>query len=155
MEKVLLIDGNSIMNRAFYGIMGNKMLTTKDGKFTNAIYGFLSIMFKNIEEVEPEYMLIAFDSKTSADTRKKIYEGYKKSRHGMPNELAEQMPVIKEVLTAMNIKIMELDDYEGDDILGTFAKKFARTGKDVYILSGDRDLFQLVEDNITVRIPRT
>lgn len=155
MEKVLLIDGNSIMNRAFYGIMGNKMLTTKDGKFTNAIYGFLSIMFKNMEEVEPTYILIAFDSKTSADTRKKIYEGYKKSRHGMPNELAEQMPIIKEVLTAMNIKIMELDEYEGDDILGTFAKKFARTGKDVYILSGDRDLFQLVEDNITVRIPRT
>ena len=95
MDKVLLIDGNSIMNRAFYGIMSNKMLTTKDGKYTNAIFGFLSIMFKNMEEVEPKYMMIAFDSKTAADTRKKIYEGYKKSRHGMPNELAEQMPVTK------------------------------------------------------------
>ena len=155
MEKVLLIDGNSIMNRAFYGIMGNKMLTTKDGHYTNAIYGFLSIMFKNMEEVEPTYMAIAFDSKTAADTRKKMYEGYKKHRHAMPNELAEQMPVIKEVLTAMNIKIIEMADYEGDDILGTLAKKFAHESKDVYILSGDRDLFQLIEDYITVRIPRT
>lgn len=155
MEKVLLIDGNSIMNRAFYGIMGNKMLATKDGHYTNAIYGFLSIMFKNIEEVEPAYIAIAFDSKTGANTRKKMYEGYKKHRHAMPNELAEQMPVIKEVLTAMNIKIVEMADYEGDDILGTFAKRFANEGKDVYILSGDRDLFQLIEDHITVRIPRT
>ena len=155
MEKVLLIDGNSIMNRAFYGIMGNKMLTTKDGLYTNAIYGFLSIMFKNIEEVNPQYILIAFDSKTGANVRKNMYEGYKKSRHGMPNELAEQMPVIKEVLKAMNIKTLEMDDYEGDDILGTCAKKFAKEDKDVYILSGDRDLFQLIEDHITVRIPRT
>ena len=155
MEKVLLIDGNSIMNRAFYGIMGNKMLATKDGHYTNAIYGFLSIMFKNMEEVEPTYMAIAFDSKTAADTRKKMYEGYKKHRHAMPNELAEQMPVIKEVLQDMNIKIIEMADYEGDDILGTLAKKFAHEGKDVYILSGDRDLFQLIEDHITVRIPRT
>ena len=155
MEKVLLIDGNSIMNRAFYGIMGNKMLATKDGHYTNAIYGFLSIMFKNMEEVEPTYMAIAFDSKTAADTRKKRYEGYKKDRHAMPNELAEQMPVIKEVLQDMNIKIIEMADYEGDDILGTLAKKFAHEGKDVYILSGDRDLFQLIEDHITVRIPRT
>ena len=155
MEKVLLIDGNSIMNRAFYGIMGNKMLATKDGHYTNAIYGFLSIMFKNMEEVEPTYMAIAFDSKTAADTRKKMYEGYKKHRHAMPNELAEQMPVIKEVLQDMNIKIIEMADYEGDDILGTLAKKFAHEDKDVYILSGDRDLFQLIEDHITVRIPRT
>ena len=155
MEKVLLIDGNSIMNRAFYGIMGNKMLTTKDGMYTNAIYGFLSIMFKNMEEVEPQYMLIAFDSKTAANVRKNMYEGYKKHRHAMPSELAEQMPVIKDILKAMNIKTLEMDDYEGDDILGTFAKKFAKEGQDVYILSGDRDLFQLIEDHITVRIPRT
>ena len=155
MEKVLLIDGNSIMNRAFYGIMGNKMLTTKNGMYTNAIYGFLSIMFKNMEEVEPQYMLIAFDSKTAANVRKNMYEGYKKHRHAMPSELAEQMPVIKDILKAMNIKTLEMDDYEGDDILGTFAKKFAKEGQDVYILSGDRDLFQLIEDHITVRIPRT
>lgn len=155
MDKVLLIDGNSIMNRAFYGIMGNKMLTTSDGRYTNAVYGFLTIMFKNMEEVQPKYMVIAFDSKTAANTRKQMYEGYKKSRHGMPNELAEQMPLIKEILSAMNIKVVEHAEYEGDDILGSFAKNFARNGKDVYILSGDRDLFQLIEDNITVRIPRT
>ncbi len=155
MDKVLLIDGNSIMNRAFYGIMGNKMLTTSDGRYTNAVYGFLTIMFKNMEEVQPQYMVIAFDSKTAANTRKQMYEGYKKNRHGMPNELAEQMPLIKEILSAMNIKVVEHAEYEGDDILGSFAKNFARNGKDVYILSGDRDLFQLIEDNITVRIPRT
>lgn len=155
MDKVLLIDGNSIMNRAFYGIMGNKMLTTSDGRYTNAVYGFLTIMFKNMEEVQPQYMVIAFDSKTAANTRKQMYEGYKKSRHGMPNELAEQMPLIKEILSAMNIKVVEHAEYEGDDILGSFAKNFARNGKDVYILSGDRDLFQLIEENITVRIPRT
>ncbi len=155
MEKVLLIDGNSMMNRAFYGIMGNKMLTTKDGTYTNAIYGFLSIMFKNIEEVEPTYMAIAFDSKTAANVRKNLYDGYKKHRHAMPEELAQQMPIIKEILNDMNIKIIEMADYEGDDILGTLAKKFAKENKDVYILSGDRDLFQLIEDHITVRIPRT
>ena len=155
MEKVLLIDGNSMMNRAFYGIMGNKMLTTKDGTYTNAIYGFLSIMFKNIEEVEPTYMAIAFDSKTAANIRKNLYDGYKKHRHAMPEELAQQMPIIKEILVDMNIKIIEMADYEGDDILGTLSKKFAKENKDVYILSGDRDLFQLIEDHITVRIPRT
>ena len=155
MEKVLLIDGNSMMNRAFYGIMGNKMLTTKDGTYTNAVYGFLSIMFKNIEEVEPTYMAIAFDSKTAANVRKNLYDGYKKHRHAMPEELAQQMPIIKEILNAMNIKIIEMADYEGDDILGTLSKRFAKENKDVYILSGDRDLFQLIEDHITVRIPRT
>lgn len=155
MKKLLLIDGNSIMNRAFYGIMSSKMLTTDDGKYTNALYGFLSIMFKNIEDVNPDYMMIAFDSKTGANHRKQKYEGYKKSRHGMPQELAEQMPEIKEILRAMNIKTIELENYEGDDILGTASKKFASNDIEVYILSGDRDLFQLVQDNIYVRIPRT
>ncbi len=155
MKNLLLIDGNSIMNRAFYGIMGNKMLMTNDGKYTNALYGFLAILFKNIEEIKPDYMLIAFDSKTGANVRKQIYDGYKKSRHGMPEELAEQMPEIKEILDAMNIKHMELADFEGDDILGTMAKKFASDEINAYILSGDRDLFQLVQNNIIVRIPRT
>lgn len=155
MKNLLLIDGNSIMNRAFYGIMGNKMLMTNDGKYTNALYGFLAILFKNMEEINPDYMLIAFDSKTGANVRKQIYDGYKKSRHGMPEELAEQMPEIKEILDAMNIKHLELDDFEGDDILGTAAKKFASEEVNAYILSGDRDLFQLVQNNIIVRIPRT
>ena len=117
MEKILLIDGNSIMNRAFYGIMSNKMLMTENGKYTNALYGFLSILFKNLEEVNPDYLLVAFDSKTSANVRKQKYEGYKKNRHKMPDELAQQMPEIKEILKAMNIKYLEMEDYEGDDIL--------------------------------------
>lgn len=155
MKKLLLIDGNSIMNRAFYGIMGSKVLTSDDGKYTNALYGFLAIMFKNMEEVNPDYMMIAFDSKTAANVRKQQYSGYKASRHGMPEELAYQMPQIKELLTAMNISYIELPDFEGDDIIGTAAKRFANKETEVYLLSGDRDLFQLIQDNIIMRIPRT
>ena len=155
MEKLLLIDGNSIMNRAFYGIMSNKMLTTDNGKYTNALYGFLAVLFKNLDEVEPDYILVAFDSKTGANSRKEKYEGYKKSRHKMPDELAEQMPEIKEILKSMNINYLEMDDYEGDDILGSCAKQFSNSNLKTYILSGDRDLFQLADDNIIIRIPRT
>ena len=155
MKKLLLIDGNSIMNRAFYGIMGSKVLTSDDGKYTNALYGFLAIMFKNMEEVNPDYMMIAFDSKTAANVRKQQYSGYKASRHGMPEELAYQMSQIKELLTAMNISYIELPDFEGDDIIGTAAKRFANEETEVYLLSGDRDLFQLIQDNIIMRIPRT
>ena len=103
MDKLVLVDGNSIANRAFYGIMGSKMLTTKDGKYTNAVYGFLAILFKILEDVKPQYIAVAFDLKAPT-ARHKMYEGYKKHRHSMPNELAEQMPIIKEILTAMNIK---------------------------------------------------
>ncbi len=155
MEKLLLIDGNSIMNRAFYGIMSNKMLTTENGKYTNALYGFLAILFKNLDEVKPDYILVAFDSKTGASNRKQIYEGYKKSRHKMPDELAEQMPEIKEILNSMNINYLEMENYEGDDILGSCAKQFSNENLQACILSGDRDLFQLVDENIIVRIPRT
>ena len=154
MEKLVLIDGNSIMNRAFYGIMGSKMLTTKDGKYTNAVYGFLAIMFKILEDIKPEYLAVAFDVKGKLK-RKELFEGYKANRHGMPDELAEQMPVIKEVLRAMNIDIIEKQGYEGDDILGTLAKYGERQGLEVTILSGDRDTFQLASDYITIRIPRT
>lgn len=154
MEKLVLIDGNSIMNRAFYGIMGSKMLTTKDGKYTNAIYGFLAIMFKIIEDIQPEYIGVAFDLKGPTE-RHKLYEGYKANRKGMPNELAEQMPIIKEVLKAMNIDIIEKQGYEGDDLLGTLAKYGEKQGLKVTILSGDRDTFQLASKNITIRIPRT
>ena len=154
MSKLVLIDGNSIMNRAFYGIMGSKMLTTKDGKYTNAIYGFLAILFNIIDELKPEYMAVAFDVKGKLK-RKELFEGYKANRHGMPEELAEQMPVIKDVLRAMNIDILEKEGYEGDDILGTLAKFGEKKGLEVTILSGDRDTFQLASDNITIRIPRT
>ena len=154
MKKLVLIDGNSIMNRAFYGIMGSKMLTSKDGKYTNAIYGFLAIMFKIIEDLNPEYMAVAFDLK-GPTIRHEMFDGYKANRKGMPNELAEQMPIIKDVLKAMNIDVIEKQGYEGDDILGTIAKYGEQQGLAVTILSGDRDNFQLASDNITIRIPRT
>ena len=152
-ERLLLIDGNSIMNRAFYGIMGNKMLSN-NGKYTNAVYGFLAILFKNLEDLNPEYIAVSFDLKAKT-ARHKLYEGYKANRHGMPEELAEQMPMIKEVLKAMNIDIVEMEGYEGDDILGTLSKYGEEQGLDVTILSGDRDTFQLATDKVTIRIPRT
>ena len=154
MKKLLLIDGNSIMNRAFYGIMGSKMLTTKDGKYTNAVYGFLAIMFKIMDDLNPEYMAVSFDLKTPT-ARHKMYDKYKANRHGMPDELREQMPMIKEVLKAMNIDIVEKEGFEGDDILGTLAKYGEKQGLDVVILSGDRDTFQLATNKTTIRIPRT
>ena len=154
MSKLVLIDGNSIMNRAFYGIMGSKMLTTKDGKYTNAVYGFLAILFKLLEDIQPEYMVVAFDLKAPT-ARHKMYEGYKANRHGMPDELAQQMPIIKEVLRAMNIDIIEKEGYEADDVLGTLSKYGENEGLEVTILSGDRDTFQLATDKVTIRIPRT
>ena len=154
MNNFVLIDGNSIMNRAFYGIMGSKMLTTKDGKYTNAVYGFLAILFKLIEDTNPKYMAVAFDLKAPT-ARHKLYEGYKANRKGMPEELAEQMPLIKEILRAMNIDIVEKEGYEADDVLGTLSRYGEKQGLHVTILSGDRDTFQLATDNVTIRIPRT
>ena len=154
MSRLVLIDGNSILNRAFYGIMGNKMLTTRDGKYTNAVYGFLAIMFKVIDDLNPEYMAIAFDLKAPT-ARHKLYEGYKATRKGMPNELAEQMPILKEILELMHITIIEKEGYEGDDILGTLAKEGEKAGLDVTIVSGDRDTFQLASSKISIRIPHT
>ena len=154
MDRFVLIDGNSIMNRAFYGIMGSKMLKTKDGKYTNAVYGFLAILFKVMDDIKPQYMAVAFDLKAPT-ARHKLYEGYKANRKGMPEELAEQMPMIKEILRAMNIDIVEKEGYEADDVLGTLSRYGEKNGLEVTILSGDRDTFQLATDNITIRIPRT
>ena len=154
MEKLVLVDGNSIANRAFYGIMGSKMLTTKDGKYTNAIYGFLAILFKILDEVNPEYIAVAFDLKAPT-ARHKLYDGYKANRKGMPEELAEQMPIIKKILKAMNIDIIEKEGYEADDVLGTLSRFGENNGLEVHILSGDRDTFQLATDNVKIHIPRT
>ena len=154
MRRLLLRDGNSILNRAFYGIMSSKMLTTKDGTYTNAVYGFLAIMFKVQEDLNPDHIAIAFDLK-GPTARHKMYEGYKANRKGMPNELAAQMPIIKDILNRMNITIIEKEGYEGDDILGTFAKRGEEAGLEVTILSGDRDTFQLASKKVTIRIPRT
>lgn len=154
MARLVLIDGNSILNRAFYGIMGSNMLQTEDGTYTNAVYGFLAIMFKIMDSLNPEYMAVAFDMRAPT-FRHKMYSEYKGTRKGMPDELAAQMPLIKDVLRAMNIKIIEKEGYEADDILGTLSKRASRKGLDVTILSGDRDTFQLATDKITIRIPRT
>lgn len=154
MSRLILVDGNSIMNRAFYGIMGSKMLTTSDGIYTNAVYGFLAILFKIEEDLNPDYIAVAFDLK-GPTKRHEMYSEYKANRHGMPDELAMQMPMIKDVLKAMNIPIIEKQGYEGDDILGTLSKEAEAEGIDVTILSGDRDTFQLASDKVTIRIPRT
>lgn len=121
MDKLVLVDGNSIANRAFYGIMGSKMLMTKDGKYTNAVYGFLAILFKILEEINPQYIAVAFDLKAPT-ARHKMYEGYKANRKGMPEELAEQMPIIKKILRAMNIDIIEKEGYEADDVIRNYVK---------------------------------
>ena len=153
-NRLLIIDGNSIMNRAFYGIMSSKSLMSADGKYTNAIYGFLSILFKDLEDLKPDYIAVAFDLKAPTH-RHKMYKEYKGTRHAMPQELAEQMPVIKEVLKAMNIAIIEKEGYEADDVIGTISKQASDAGHYVTILSGDRDNFQLASDKVTIRIPRT
>lgn len=147
----LIIDGNSIMNRAFYGI---KLLSTKDGLYTNAIYGFLNIYFMMQEKLSPKYVAVAFD--VSAPTfRHEMYSEYKAGRHAMPVELKSQMPLIKEVLDALNISILEKEGFEADDILGTIAARNTENGIPTYILTGDRDSFQLISDTATVVLPTT
>lgn len=151
MNKLLLIDGNSIMNRAFYGIPD---MTTNDGRHTNAIYGFLNIILKVIEEEQATHICVAFDLKKKT-FRHEMYEAYKGTRKGMPEELHEQMLRIKEILQAMHIRIVEQEGFEADDLIGTLSKKGEREGFAVTILSGDRDLLQLATDTVLVRIPKT
>lgn len=150
-KKLVLIDGHSILNRAFYGVPD---LTNSEGIHTNAIYGFLNIMFKILDEEKPEHLVVAFD--LSAPTfRHKMFEGYKGTRKPMPSELKQQVPLIKEVLQAMNIKIVELEGFEADDLLGTLGKRAEAMGFCVSIVSGDRDILQIATDNIKIRIPKT
>lgn len=151
MDKIVLIDGNSIMNRAFYGVPD---LSNSKGLHTNAVYGFLNILFKILDEEKPDYAAVAFDLKEPT-FRHKMYAEYKGTRKPMPGELREQMPVIKKVLMAMEITIVEQAGLEADDLLGTLAKKGEQAGMDVCVLSGDRDLLQLVTDRTKVRIPKT
>ena len=150
-EKLLLIDGHSIMNRAFYGLPN---LTNSEGLHTNAVYGFLTILFKILDEEQAGYLAVAFD--LSAPTfRHKMYEGYKGTRKPMPEELREQIPVMKEVLAAMGIPVITKEGYEADDILGTLSREGEEKGMDVTILSGDRDLLQLATKHVKIRIPKT
>lgn len=149
--KLLAIDGNSIMNRAFYGI---KVLTNSKGVFTNAITGFMNIYLKEKEEVKPDCVAVAFDLRAPT-FRHKANAAYKANRKGMPEELAQQMPIIKKLLTVLGIKIVECEGYEADDILGTLSKAAADSGNDCVILTGDRDSFQLVSEHTTVRLAGT
>ena len=151
MSKIVLIDGHSILNRAFFGLPD---LTNAEGLHTNAIYGFLNIMFKILEEEKPEYLTVAFD--VHAPTfRHEMYEEYKGTRKPMAEELRQQVPVIKEVLTAMGVKIIEKAGLEADDILGTLSRKCEESGMEVVIISGDRDLLQLATEHVEIRIPKT
>ena len=150
-EKIVLIDGHSIINRAFYGVPD---LTNKDGLHTNGIFGFVNILLKILEEEKPDYLTVAFDVHHPT-FRHEMFTEYKGTRKGMPQELHEQVPVLKELLSAMGIRIMELPGYEADDLLGTVAKRSEAKGMDVLVVSGDRDLLQIVTDNIRVCIPKT
>ena len=150
-EKILLIDGHSILNRAYYGL---PELTNSEGLHTNAIYGFLNILFKTIEEEKPDYLTVAFD--LHAPTfRHQMYDAYKGTRKPMPQELREQVPVMKDVLAAMGVCMISMEGYEADDLLGTLAKKSEAKGMEVTVLSGDRDLLQLASSHICIRIPKT
>ena len=150
-EKLVLIDGHSILNRAFYGVPD---LSNSEGLHTNAVYGFLNILFKLLEEEKPEYLTVAFDVKAPT-FRHEMYPEYKGTRKPMPQELHEQVPVMKQVLHAMGIRTMEQPGLEADDILGTLAKRAEKEGMDVSLVSGDRDLLQIASDKIKIRIPKT
>ena len=150
-EKILLIDGHSILNRAFYGIPD---LTNSEGRHTGAVYGFLNILFRILDEEKPDYLTVAFDVHEPT-FRHKIYSQYKGTRKPMPSELREQVPLIQEMLTAMGIKIVSKGGYEADDLLGTLARKSEQKGMNVTILSGDRDLLQLATEKVMIRLPKT
>ena len=150
-EKIMLIDGNSIVNRAFYGV---PLLTNGEGRYTNGVYGFLNILFKLLDEEQPDYLAVAFD--LHAPTfRHRTFDGYKGTRKGMPEELREQMPLLKEVLQAMHIPIFEKEGFEADDILGTLSALAEKNGIVPVVVSGDRDLLQLAGETLKVRIPKT
>ena len=150
-EKIVLIDGHSILNRAFYGVPD---LTNSEGLHTNAVYGFLNILLKLLEEENPSYLAVAFDL-MAPTFRHKMYPEYKGTRKSMPEELRQQVPVMKEMLKAMGILIMEKEGLEADDVLGTFAKKAEKENVLVSLVSGDRDLLQIASENIKIRIPKT
>ena len=150
-EKIMLIDGNSIVNRAFYGV---PLLTNGEGRYTNGVYGFLNILFKLLDEEQPDYLAVAFD--LHAPTfRHRTFDGYKGTRKGMPEELREQMPLLKEVLQAMHIPIFEQEGFEADDILGTLSALAEKNGIVPVVVSGDRDLLQLAGETLKVRISKT
>ncbi len=150
-KKIMLVDGNSIVNRAFYGV---PLLTNAEGRYTNAVYGFLNILLKLLEEETPQYLAVAFD--LHAPTfRHQTFADYKGTRKGMPEELREQMPLLKEVLGTMGIAMFAQEGFEADDILGSLSQKAEQAGWSVVVVSGDRDLLQIASDTLKVRIPKT
>lgn len=149
--KLLVVDGNSILNRAFYGI---RLLTTKDGQFTNAIYGFLTMLLKIQEDVTPDAVAIAFDLKAPT-FRHKAYDGYKSNRKGMPEELHQQLQPLKDLLTLLGYTIITKEGYEADDILGTLSHTCKVNGDECVLATGDRDSLQLINDKVTVRLAST
>ena len=149
--RLLVIDGNSIANRAFYGI---KLLTTKDGRYTNAIYGFLNILLSLLKECQPDEVAVAFDLKAPT-FRHKMYDGYKATRHAMPEELAQQMPVLKQLLADLGYRTVTAEGWEADDILGTLAAACAARKDDCFLATGDRDSLQLVSESTTVLLAAT
>lgn len=149
--KLLVLDGNSILNRAYYGI---KLLTTKNGEYTNAVYGFFNTMHKTIADTYPDAVAVAFDRREPT-FRHKEYNGYKASRHGMPDELAQQLPVVKELLEKLGYTLVECVGYEADDILGTLAKACEDSGNTCVLATGDRDSLQLVSGATNVRLITT
>ena len=151
MEKLLIIDGNSIINRAFYGI---RLLTNSKGMYTNAIYGFLNIMLKHMEDISPEYVAVAFDLKAPT-FRHKMYDKYKAQRKGMPEELKMQMPVMKEILSAMNVTILEKEGFEADDIIGTVSRMCKDSEVECFVLTGDKDDLQLATDTTKILLTVT
>ena len=148
--KLLVLDGNSILNRAFYGI---KLLSTKNGEFTNGIYGFLTMLRRLLDETEPDAVAIAFDRKAPT-FRHKQYAGYKANRKGMPPELAGQLPVLQELLTSLGYRIVSCEGWEADDILGTLAAACEGRGDTCLIATGDRDRLQLVSRDTSVRLAK-
>ncbi len=153
-DKLMIIDGNSILNRAYYGLQGAQMLSAADGLHTNAIFGFLNILNKFLEEEKPQYLCVAFDLKAPT-FRHLQFEGYKATRKGMPPELAEQVPYMKEVLDAMHIKRLELEGYEADDIIGSVSKCAEAADMQVVVVTGDRDSLQLASENTKILLPIT
>ena len=152
MNKLMVLDGNSIVNRAFYGVSSN--LTTRTGQPTNAVFGFLNILNKLLDEEQPQALCVTFDRKAPT-FRHLAYEGYKAQRKPMPEELASQMPILKEVLSALNIPMYELDGWEADDLIGTIARRDEGAGWDTVIVTGDKDSLQLVTDHTTVKLVST
>lgn len=151
MKKMLVVDGNSILNRAFYGI---RLLSNQEGLYTNAVYGMVTMISRHLENLKPDYCAVAFDLKAPT-FRHKMYDGYKANRKGMPEELAVQLPYAKECMSDMGLHVVTCEGYEADDILGTLASSMGKQGIHVYLLTGDRDSLQLINENVSVLLAKT